>query len=253
MFMIKRDNQLKFMSWPEIKHKIESGYDTVIIVLASIEQHGPHLVECTDEVIGLGIACGLAERLSNALVAPPIVPGLSEHHLAFPGSLSLSKEVFKGVFKEYVDCYIRHGFKKFVFISSHGGNMQTTDEMVNELKTYNPDMKFINTLTLEFLLKLLPEFEKKYNLPSGSCGGHACAFETSLMLYLDPESVNMKAARVGFVGKQDEEFLDNMFNNGIIGVSEIGVIGDPTVAILELGKIFYNTILDELEKTVKFH
>jgi creatinine amidohydrolase len=246
--MIKRDYQLKYMSWPDIRNKIDSGYDTVIIVLASTEQHGLHLAECTDEVIGLGFACGLADRLKNALVAPPIIPGLSEHHLALPGSLSLRKEIFRGIAEDYVNCYIRHGFNKFIFISSHGGNMEETKSIVEEMQTAYPDKLFINTLSLEFLIKLFSTFEKQYNMPVGSCGGHACAFETSVMLYLEPELVNMEKARAGFVGIPDKTLLDNMFNHGIVGISEIGVIGDPTLATAELGEIFYNAVLDEMEK-----
>lgn len=246
--MIKRDYQLKYMSWPQIKNKIDGGCDTVIIVLASTEQHGLHLAECTDEIIGLGFACGLAERLKNALVAPPIIPGLSEHHLALPGSLSLRKEVFRGIAKDYIDCYIRHGFKKFIFISSHGGNMDETKSIVEEMQAAYPDKLFKNTLSLEFLLELFSSFEKQHNMRVGSCGGHACAFETSLMLYLEPELVDMTAAKAGFVGIPDNKFLDNMFKYGIVGISQIGVIGDPTVANAELGEIFFNAVLDEMER-----
>ncbi|MPM36052.1 hypothetical protein SDC9_82647 [bioreactor metagenome] len=68
------------------------------------------------------------------------------------------------------------------------------------------------------------------------------------MLYLDPELVNMEEAKAGFVGTPDNEFLDNMFKHGIVGVSEIGVIGDPTVANAELGEKFFKAVLDEMEK-----
>ncbi len=248
--MIKRDYQLKYMSWPQIKNKMDNGYDTVIIVLASTEQHGLHMAECTDEIIGLGIACGLAERLGNALIAPPVIPGLSDHHIAFPGSLSLRSKVFTGIIEDYVKSYLEHGFKKFIFIPSHGGNMKTTEIMVNKLKLIYPDIEFKNTITLEFLLKNAAKFEKDYNLPFGSCGGHACAYETSIMLYLEPDLVDMEAAKAGYVGKQDNEFIDSMFKKGIAGVSDIGVLGDPTVATAELGEKFYNIILDEVEKMV---
>lgn len=246
--MIKRDLQLKYMSWPKIKEKIENGYDTVILVLASTEQHGYHLAECTDEVIGLGLACGLAERLKTALVAPPIIPGLSEHHLALSGSLTVKVETFTGMVEDYVDCYLRHGFKRFVFVSSHGGNMKVTEEISDKLRMVYPEIKFINTLTLKYLIETIKRFEVENNLPQGSCGGHACAFETSMMLYLEPELVDMSAAKPGYVGIQDKEFLDNMFKNGIKGVSEIGVIGDPTVAKVELGEKFYHEIIDGLVK-----
>lgn len=249
--MIKRDYQLKYLSWPVIKEKIENGYDTAIIVLASTEQHGHHLAECTDETIGLGIACGLAERLNNALVAPPVIPGLSQHHLAFPGSLTLSKDTFKAIIKDYVSCYTRYGFKKFIFIASHGGNMQTTKEMVNELKALYPDNTFINTLSIQFILDLTATFEKKYNLPSRSCGGHACTFETSMMLYFEPDLVNMEKAKAGYMGVQDEEFIEKLFKNGFASVTETGVIGDPKFASVELGEKFYISILDEMEKIIK--
>jgi creatinine amidohydrolase len=85
-------------------------------------------------------------------------------------------------------------------------------------------------------------------MPLGSCGGHACAFETSVMLYLEPELVNMEKARAGFVGIPDKTLLDNMFNYGIVGISEIGVIGDPTLATAELGEVFFNAVLDEMER-----
>ncbi|MDW7667340.1 MAG: creatininase family protein [Bacillota bacterium] len=248
--MIKKDYQLKYMSWPQIKNKMDKGYDTVIIVLASTEQHGLHLAECTDEIIGLGIADGLAERLGNALIAPPIIPGLSDHHIAFPGSLSLRSKVFNGIIEDYVKSYIKHGFKKFIFIPSHGGNMKVTESMVEILKKKYSKLEFKNTITLDFLLKSASKFEKDYDLPKGSCGGHACAYETSIMLYLEPELVDMEAAKAGYVGKQDNEFLDNMFKKGIAGISEIGVLGDPTVATAELGEKFFNTILDEIEKMV---
>ncbi|MGM0397082.1 MAG: creatininase family protein [Bacillota bacterium] len=249
--MIRRENQIKYMTWPKIRERIDSGYDTIIMVLASTEQHGHHLAECTDEVIGLGIACGLAERLENALVAPPIIPGLSEHHLAFPGSLTLRKETFRGMVEDYVDSYIRHGFKRFVFIASHGGNMKITEEITNELSAKYPERGFLNTLSLNYLREVTTRFEEEYNLPSGSCGGHACAFETSVMLYLEPELVDMEVAKAGYVGAQEEEFLDSMFKNGIKGVSEIGVIGDPTYARAELGEKFYTEILDELTRLCK--
>ena len=113
--------QLRHMTWPEIKEKLETGYDTIIMSLGAIEQHGPHLPECTDETIGLGLSCGLAERLGNALVAPTIVPGLSEHHMVLPGSLTLRPETFKMVVEDYTKSYYRHGFRKFIFIASQIG------------------------------------------------------------------------------------------------------------------------------------
>lgn len=69
---------------------IAGGHRRAVICCASSEQHGPHLPEATDELLGEATAVRVAERLGDALVAPVIRPGCSEHHMAFAGSLTIS-------------------------------------------------------------------------------------------------------------------------------------------------------------------
>lgn len=244
--MIGEHLQLRYMSWPDIREKIDSGYDTVIISLGAIEQHGLHLPECTDETIGIGLSCGLAERLGNALVTPTIIPGLSEHHMVLPGSLSLRPDTFKAVVEDYVQSYLRHGFKKFIFLASHGGNMDTTIKLVSDFKLKFKDFAFLNALTLDRLIAILSRIENESAMPIGSCGGHACAFETSLMLYLAPEHVRMEKAEPGYVGPPTRELVETMFKHGVTGISEIGVLGDPTIATKELGKKFFEATVEAM-------
>lgn len=239
------------MTWPEIKAKLDKGFDTVVISLGAMEQHGLHLPECTDETIGTGLACGLAKRLGSALVAPTIIPGLSEHHMPLAGSLSLRPEVFKEVVRDYIASYLHHGLKRFIFLASHGGNMDATKELVEEFKSSYEDANFYNAVTLERLMSILMKYEKQYKMPLGSCGGHACAFETSLMLYLVPELVKMDRAKAGYVGAPTREVVETMFKSGVIGISDIGVLGDPTFATAELGEKFYHAVIDEMEEYIK--
>jgi creatinine amidohydrolase/Fe(II)-dependent formamide hydrolase-like protein len=249
--MDKKKFLLKNLTWPEIRQKMTEGYDTVIINLASVEQHGPHLPESTDEIIGQGLSCGLAEKLGNAFVAPSVIPGMSNHHLPLPGSLSLRPEIFRGIVEDYVSCYIRHGFKRLVLLPSHGGNMDMSAELVSTFNKQYPDVKFYSALTLDMFMKLLAGFEKEYNMPTGSCGGHACAFETSVMLYLAPELVKMEKAKPGFVGTLTRDVTDRLFKYGVVGLSEIGVLGDPTQATAELGEKFYHKTVEEIERYVR--
>ncbi len=235
--------QLRYMTWPDIREKLEQGFDTVIISLGAMEQHGLHLPECTDETIGTGLACGLADKLGKALAAPTIIPGLSDHHMVLPGSLTLRPETFKAVVEDYVSSYYRHGFKKFIFLPSHGGNMDITERLVRELKEGYQDVSFYNALTLDRLIPILHQFETELGMAPGTCGGHACAFETSLMLYLAPELVRMELAKPGYVGLPSRELVQTMFKRGIVGISDIGVMGDPTKATRELGEMFYETVI----------
>lgn len=243
--------QLRYMTWPEIQEKQNKGFDTIIISLGAMEQHGPHLPECTDETIGTGVACGLAERIGKALVAPTIIPGLSAHHMPLPGSLTLRPEIFKGVVEDYISSYYHHGFRKFILFASHGGNMDTTKNLIEEFKSKYYDARFYNAVTLERLMVILMKYEKEYGMAPGSCGGHACAFETSLMLYLVPELVKMDKAKAGYVGPPTREVVEKMFKSGVVGISEIGVLGDPTFATEKLGEKFYNAVIDEIEQYLK--
>lgn len=249
--MIGEKLQLRHMTWPEIKEKQELGYDTIIISLGAMEQHGPHLPECTDETIGIGLSCGLAERLGNALVAPTIIPGLSEHHMVLPGTLTLRPETFKMLVEDYINSYYKHGFKKFIFLASHGGNMDTTIRLIEGFKDQFKDAVFYNAITLDRLIGILMTVEKEMGMSAGSCGGHACAFETSLMLYLRPELVAMDKAEAGYVGPPTRELVETMFKHGVTGISEIGVLGDPTLAAKELGEKFYYAAIDAMISYIK--
>ena len=101
---------LEEMTWPEIQAAMKNGCDTVVIYAASIEQHGPALPEMTDTILGYAAASDLAKRLGNALAAPLIRPGLSAHHMCFPGSITLRPETFRAVVEDYISAYVHHGF-----------------------------------------------------------------------------------------------------------------------------------------------
>ncbi|MEM3615123.1 MAG: creatininase family protein [Candidatus Methanomethylicia archaeon] len=75
--MIKMED----ISWVEVKEALENGFDTVIVPIGSIEQHGPHLPLGTDTFISEVLAVRIAEKLSKTLVTPPITPGCSQHHM----------------------------------------------------------------------------------------------------------------------------------------------------------------------------
>lgn len=239
------------MTWPEIEEAMNEGYDTVIIFAASVEQHGPALPEITDTVIGYKEAEDLALRLGNALVAPVIRPGLSKHHMCFPGSITLRPEVFRGLVEDYVNAYIHHGFRTIILASSHGGNFSTLEEVAKEEAEKHPGICIVPGCSLDMLDNALIEMDKMEGLPQGTCGGHACDWETSLMMMIDENYVRKDKLQKGYVGVLDDELLDKFFNQGVKSVSEIGVMGDPTGANAERGKREFDYFQDMQEKAVR--
>ena len=244
---------LEEMTWPEIKEAMAGGVDTVVICAASIEQHGPALPEMTDTVLGYANAVDLAKRLGNALAAPVIRPGLSKHHMGFPGSVTLRPEIFKGIVEDYIAAYVHHGFRKIVLISSHGGNFGVLEEVAAEQAEKYPDVCIVTGCSLDQLDEALAESEKKEGLPTGTCGGHACDFETSAMMSLNEAYVRRGKLQAGYVGALTGELLKRFFEEGVNSVSEIGVMGDPTGADAERGKRYLQYMLDVHEAAVRKH
>ena len=247
--MKTHDYLLEHMNWPTVKEKVEAGMDTVIICTASVEQHGYHLSELTDTVIGQAVGLLVAEKLGNALLAPVIRPGLSEHHIPMAGSLTLRPEVYRGLIEDYVTSYKKHGFKKVVIFSSHGGNFNENEKIVKNLQEIHPEMQFSSALSLMQLMNLMTQFEKKYGLVEGSCG-HGGAMETSVMLHIAPDQVDMDKATPGYIGPMTDDILNELFKNGIVGITEVGILGDPRQAKAEWGEYFLELLSDEIVKVV---
>jgi creatinine amidohydrolase len=242
---------LEEMSWPEIRDALDNGMKTVIIFAGSVEQHGPHMAEITDTVLGYQSAIDLAKRLGNALVAPVIRPGLSEHHMALPGTITLRPEVFTGIVEDYVAAYVRHGFDTIIIASSHGGNFKTLAQIVEAQAKRYKDVKIVGGFALSDMVASIKELEKDDGLPHGTCGGHACAFETSEMLLFTPQFVNMDKAECGLLDDVTDELLQKFFADGILAISKNGILGDARPSSADRGARFFRLLQDRLEQVVR--
>src|SRR5919199_1656789 len=131
------------LCWPDVRGALARGVDTIVIVTGSTEQHGPQLPLMTDHQLGRGPGERVARRLPNALMAPVVSVGCSEHHMAFPGSMTLSTPTFVAVVAEYCLSLAGHGFRKVLLLSSHGGNFRPLDEVLARVRAERPDLTVI--------------------------------------------------------------------------------------------------------------
>ena len=244
-------NRLEYLSWPVIEQKIKQGYETVIICTASVEQHGHHLPEFTDSRIGSELCDIIADKLENVLIAPIITIGRSEHHLAMPGTVSLRPEIYQGVIEDYVSCYKNSGFKNIILIASHGGNIGPNLAIVEELRVMHPDLNIICPITMEKLMGVMQEMSEEYQFGEGA-SGHAGAFETAVMLHLTPDLLYMDEAKPGFTEPMTLEVVEKLFTEGMKGLSEVGILGDPTVGVTaEMGKKYIHHTANVLVDAIK--
>ena len=239
------------MSWQEIKEALDNGMTTVIIFAGAVEQHGPHMAEITDTVLGYQSAVDLAKRLGNALVAPVIRPGLSEHHMTLPGTLTLRLEVFTGIVEDYISAYVRHGFKTIILGSSHGGNFKALAQIAEEQAKKYEGIKIVSGISLSDMISVIQSLEKADDLPTGTCGGHSCTWETSVMLFSAPHLVNMDKAECGFLGNVTDEVLQKLFTEGIASITKNGILGDARPARAELGERYFKALQDKQEQAIR--
>jgi creatinine amidohydrolase len=178
------ENFLPHMTWPEVEELL-SRTDVALIPVGSIEQHGRHLPLGTD-FLAAQEACKLVAQRTEVLVAPVVMAGISGHHLGFAGSLTLSPETFEQVIFETVESLMHHGIRKVAFYNGHGGNGASLANVINR----------INNTTEASAVDLgeidIPPAESTFPAPAADF--HAGVGETSWMLYLTPQLVDMASA-----------------------------------------------------------
>lgn len=223
--------RLTEMTWPEIRATLDSGVRTVVVPTASTEQHGPALPLSVDELRGDALGERVADEL-GCFLAPTVRPGVSDHHMGFPGTISLSRETFEAVVTDYCESLDEHGFENVVLFTSHGGNSEALDA-VAERTDADLDAHVFVAGTRDGFSEARYGAMAEHGVESGVAGQHAGAAETSFLLETNPELVDMDAAEAGHVGQVDGEAL---MADGLASVTENGVLGDQTAATRAAGR-----------------
>ena len=116
-------------TWLEIEDYLEMS-DGVIVPVGSVEQHGPMGLIGTDTICVNEIASLVGERI-NCLIAPPIWFSPAEFNMDFPGTLSISENLFQSLCLEIFRSLERHGFNHIYVLNGHGANLDPLRRAVN--------------------------------------------------------------------------------------------------------------------------
>jgi creatinine amidohydrolase len=175
------------------------------------------------------------------LFAPLQWLGNSHHHCDMPGTLSASPRVYLDLLKDLIENFLPHGFRRFVFVNGHGGNTTPSQQALFELRQKYRDRS-------DLLLTSLTYWDSAR--PADSIGGltqaemgHACEWETSMMLCLRPELVVGDVASVPIVA------FGSGASPGYRGWtmpdrSQPGHIGSPHAASAEKGAQLFDCFAD---------
>lgn len=238
--------QLQLATWPEIEAYLRERRG-IILPIGSTEQHGPVGVIGTDAICAETIAKGVGEA-AGALVAPTIAVGMAQHHLGFPGSVTLRPSTLIAVLRDTVESLARHGFDRFFFINGHGGNIATVSAAFSEIYAERSLDRGSNRPPLKCRLRNWWQNHEVYQLSKelygDAEGSHATPSEVALTQFAHPEAI--KTAPLDPEIAPRGEFTDaaeyrRNFPDGRIG-------SNPSLATPEAGKRLYDAAVASLTK-----
>jgi len=245
------------MKWEELSSTRIGGLPgetACVMPLGAIEQHGPHLPVFTDLLIATALASRLDEVCGGRLL---VMPGpsvaCSEHHMAFAGTLSNAHETFRATVMESVDAAIAHGFRRFLLLNAHGGNAAIGAVIAEQASRRWPKADVVFTTWFRLAAeRLRPLVQGEY--PSV---GHACEFETSVVLALRPDLVDMSAAVDDGIPQSSPMLRGDLLRGGgatralpFDRISKSGVFGKPTLATAEKGRQILEITVSMLRQLV---
>lgn len=233
------------MTWPEIEQKRRHS-PLAIIPTGACEQHGHHMTMETDARRATQFASNVADRLgSQAVITPTLNIGVSAHHMAFPGTLTLNPVTFQQILYEVVESLYRHGWRAVFILNGHGGNNSATGVAVGRLQSEFPDLH----IAWSGMAALASDLNHKFVV--GPKAAHASEIETSQALFLAPDVV-----REGILKLQAAEspvrYAGTPALAGVMAprpfhlVSPDGATGTPSASTREIGEELMTTAADRL-------
>ena len=188
----KSDIRLDLLSWTEVEDYLNTC-KAIILPIGSTEQHGPTGAIGTDALTAESIALELG-RITGVLVTPVQPFGMAEHHLGFPGTMSLQPSTLLKVVHDLVLSLARNGFERIFVVNGHGGNIATVKSAFHQVYSSSISQGLPVAPMLRCKLAswfVYPEvYRQAQELYGNSEGQHATPSEISITLHLHPCLLN---------------------------------------------------------------
>src|SRR5574337_862222 len=216
-----------------------------VLPVAATEQHGPHLPLCVDQALVDGvIAAALPLLLPElpVLLLPTQAVGYSPEHEAYAGTLTLSSATVAATWICLGQCVARAGVRKLLLFNAHGGQVSLMDIVARELRVGSNLLVYRSSW---FDLPLGEAVEQLISADEQRFGVHAGQIETSMMLALRPDLVDMGQARDFASSSRERAARYPLLGNGrsaklgwaMQDYNPQGAAGNAAAASAELGRM----------------
>lgn len=226
---------------------VDRDQTLVVIPIAAVEQHGPHMPTGTDTVLCGAVAGAVEARLAErVLLTPTLWLGASSHHLRLGATLDTGLDHYVATLCDIARSLLNDGYKRLLFLNGHGGNIDPMRVAVRMLQPSYPKALLSAgsywCVADELICDTLTGDHKDV--------GHACEFETSMMLHVRPELVDKE--RRANAGELVPDQLDGVFlSRDMRQRTREGFTGRPDLATADKGKQLFDGIVDRLVACVE--
>lgn len=237
---MRADNNLNWvecLSWDQVAARISNGAAAILPIGAGAKQHGFHMPMNTDRIQAEALASKIAERI-DVLIWPSANYGHYPAFAQYAGSCSLSASSFETMIEEIVTALVGYGCAA-VFILDTG--ISTIAPVSRALE------RVASSRTVHLRIHDGPRYRiARERVAEQSYGSHADELETSLMLALAPDVVEMSRAEPSPASAQDSPGALTPSDTASSGYSRSGSFGDPTLATRAKGEILLSAMVDDL-------
>ncbi len=238
--------KLAELSWPEVE---KLNRDIVVIYpIAALEQHSRHLPFFTDSILCESIVTRLEAALPKKILLLPVQwLGASAHHLGMAGTVSAEAETYLKIICEPLRCLLREKFQRVLIINGHGGNIDGFHLALRQLAIDFPNALLAGASYWDLAEKEIPALLEG----NRKSVGHACEFETSLMLHFRPALVRKNEIADDHVKRPRGALSELFVPLDMKRQTNHGGNGQPTLATAKKGKALLEIIIAKGIATVK--
>ena len=238
---------------------LDPARTVAVLPLGATEQHGPHLPLSVDTVLVDGVVNAALSHLSAAdpvLVLPTQTLGLSTEHTAFAGTLHVSPQTLMQLWCDIGASVARAGVKKLLMFNAHGGNVGLMDVVARELRAQHGLIVYSSSW---YNLPMDADVMGQFSADEHRFGVHAGDIETSMMLALSPDGVNMAEAKNFASTSQDRAKHFAVLGNGksaklgwhMQDYNPQGAAGNASVASAAKGEALLHSAGEQLALLLK--
>lgn len=225
---------------------VDRSKTLVLAPIAAVEQHGPHLPTGTDTIICGAVSEAVeSRRPDSVLLLPTLWLGASAHHLRLGATLSANLDTYIATLCEIAQQLLDDNFERLVFLNGHGGNVDPLKVALRELQLEDPRPLLAGGSYWSVAEKVIADGLDG----ADKAVGHACEFETSMIMHLRPELVDTpKLADAGFWQPDTVEGL--YVSRDMKQRTKTGCTGRPDLATPEKGAAIFEGIVNRVCQAV---